>query len=45
MGDLLADLDLGGTAKTGNEIALHEDKDLEDKLSMTNLSAADLEMN
>ena len=46
MGDALVDLDLGGTQRTkGEEMGGPEDRDLEDKISMTNLSAADLEMN
>lgn len=49
MGDLpLPDLDLGGSQRTGkgDEITgTIEERDVEDKISMTNLSAADLEMN
>ena len=47
MGDAgLGDLDLGGTQRTGRgDETGGEDRDLEDKISMTNLSAADLEMN
>jgi hypothetical protein len=47
MGDATLDLDLGGAQKTGraDEAGAAEDRDLEDKVSMTNLSAADLEMN
>jgi hypothetical protein len=46
MGDMGLDLDLGGTQRTGRgDETGGEDRDLEDKISMTNLSAADLEMN
>ena len=46
MGDELDIGDIGVTNRTGKgDETGGEDRDLEDKMSMTNLSAADLEMN